>query len=232
MTETFWLLFKSWLRFGGLGLLTFLRLKGHAAEGLVRGGRVRELDKVGNDMADRAADLGRRRVGAGVMDARRNLSNACRSWYPVLGDLHRFFIAISRSVVNEDGRGGTAPHPVVWSAGGRLKRRRPVEPVRDYTLLPGPQRLWIGSWFRWPTVVVSADDLGRWPFSCSALVKMAAFLSSLSRPGEVSDLGPGGISYIELLILYERWAAEWLCVEESLPMFRRLGRPISVSAAP
>ena len=45
---------------GGPGTTAIAKLKGHADEGLVRGGRVRELDKVGNDMADRAADLGRR----------------------------------------------------------------------------------------------------------------------------------------------------------------------------
>ena len=45
-------------------------------------------------------------------------------------------------------------------------------------------------------------------------------------------MGPGGISYIELLILFERWAGERLRVEDSLPKFRRPGRPISVSAAP
>ena len=44
--------------------------KGHADEGMVLDGRVRQLDKVGND----AADFGRRRVGHAVMDARRNLS--------------------------------------------------------------------------------------------------------------------------------------------------------------
>ena len=62
--------------------------------------------------------------------------------------------------------------------------------------------------------------------------KLTAFLSSLSWPGEVSDLGPGGISYVELLILYERWAGERLRVEDSLPKYRRPGRSISVSAAP
>ena len=41
-----------------------------------------------------------------------------------------------------------------------------------------------------------------------ALVKLAAFLSSLSWPSEVIDLGPCGVSYVELLILYERWAGE------------------------
>ena len=137
-------------------------------------------------------------------------------------------------MVNEDGRGegSVAPDPMVWSAGGRPKRRRPVEAVRDYATLPGPQRLWTGSWIRWPTIVISRDDLERWPFSSSALVKLAAFLSSLSWPGEVSDLGPGSISYVELLILCERWAGERLRVEDSLTKFRKPGRPISVSAAP
>ena len=48
-------------------------------------------------------------------------------------------------------------------------------------------------------------------------MKFAAFLSSLSWPGEVVDLGAGGISYVELLILYERWAGERLLIEESVP---------------
>ena len=107
----------------GPGTTAVSKVKGHADECLVRGGRVREMDKVGNDMADQAADLGRRRGGADVIDARRNFSNACKYWYPVIRDLHRFFIAIARAVVNEDGRGGVAPDPMVWSAGSRLKRR-------------------------------------------------------------------------------------------------------------
>ena len=47
----------------GPGTTAISKVKGHADEGLVRGGRVRELEKIGNDMADQAADLGRRRVG-------------------------------------------------------------------------------------------------------------------------------------------------------------------------
>ena len=212
---------------------------------LVRGGRVRELDKIGNDMADRAADLGRRRVGAALENDRKGYSDACRNWYPIMLDLHRFFIAISRAVVNEDGRGGgegegggwgggeeVAPDPMVWSAGGRQKRRRPIEAVRDYAMLPGPQRLWGGGWFRWPDIRISADDVRCWPFTTGALVNLAAFLSSLHWPDEVTDLGPGGVSYVELLILYERWAGERLRIEESLPKYRRPGRPISVLAAP
>ena len=64
------------------------------------------------------------------------------------------------------------------------------------------------------------------------LVKLAAFLSSLTWPSEIVDPGAGGISYVELLILYERWAGERLRIEESLPKYWRPGRSISVSAAP
>ena len=82
--------------------------------------------KLGNDAANEAADFGRRRVSPAVIDARRNLSGVCGRWYPVVLDLHRFFIAISRAVVNHDGHGGIAPDPLVWSAGALHKRRRLV----------------------------------------------------------------------------------------------------------
>ena len=216
----------------GPGTTAISKVKGHADEGMVRGGRVRELDKIGNDMADRDADLGRRRVGAALVDDRRGISDACKRWYPIILDLHRFFIAISRAVVNDDGRGGLAPDPMVWSAGGRHKRRRPVEAVTDYAMLPGPQRLWVGGWIQWPVIRITEDDVSSWPFSPGCLVKLASFLSSLTWPGEVVDLGAGGISYVELLILYERWAGKRLRIEESLPKYLRPGRPISVLAAP
>ena len=45
------------------------------------------------------------------------------------------------------------------------------------------------------------------------------------------DLGCGGVSFIGLLVLYERWAGERLVLQRSVPKFRRPGRPISVSAA-
>ena len=115
-------------------VLTTVRIskgKGHADEAMVRNGQVREADRLGNSAADEAADLGRRRVGNVVIDACRNLSGVCNRWYPVILDLHRFFIAISRAVVNHDGGPGTAPDPLVWSAGALPKRRRLVHAVRD-----------------------------------------------------------------------------------------------------
>ena len=125
------LLIDRMLQLRGQGTARVTKVKGHADEGMVLDGRVREIDKLGNDAADEAADFSRRRVGNLVIDARRNLSGVCGRWYPVILDLHRFFIAISRAVVNHDGREGTAPDPLVWSAGTRPKRRRLVHAVRD-----------------------------------------------------------------------------------------------------
>ena len=121
----------------------------HADESMVLDGRVGEVDRLGNDAADEA-DFGRRRVGPAVINARRNLSGVCGRWYNVIIDLHRLFIAISRTVVNHDGRDGTAPDPLVWSAGAHPKRRRLVHAVRDRAFLPGPPGIWHSEWFRVP----------------------------------------------------------------------------------
>ena len=99
------------------------KVKGHADEGLVALGRVREVDRLGNNEADAAAALGRRRVHHSVASARRMVTRSCAHWYPVARELHRFFIAIARSVLNDDGMSGTTLHPVVWSAAANPKRR-------------------------------------------------------------------------------------------------------------
>ena len=41
-------------------------------------------------------------------------------------------------MVNRDGRDGTAPDPLAWSAGALSKRRRLVHAVRDRAFLHGP----------------------------------------------------------------------------------------------
>ena len=47
-----------------------------------------------------------------------------------------------------------------------------------------------------------------------------------------ADLGVGGISDVELLIMYELWAGERLSLEKAHPRYLRPGRPIAVSAVP
>ena len=199
---------------------------------MVLDGRVREVDRIGNNAADEAADFGRTRVGDAVIDARRNLSGVCGRWYPVLLDLHRFFIAISRAVVNHDGRDGTSIDPLVWSAGVLPKRRRLVHAVRDRAFLPGPLGIWDSEWFQVPASAICAEDIALWPSSPGLLVKWVAFLGTLHWPAGGLDLGVGGVSFVELLILCEPWAGERLSLEKAHPRYLRPKRPISVSAVP
>ena len=97
-------LIRGMLDLRGRDKFRIIKVKCHADEGMVWDGRVRELDRLGNHAADEAADFGRRRVDPAVIDARHNLSGVCGRWYPVILDLHRLFIAISRAVVNHDGK--------------------------------------------------------------------------------------------------------------------------------
>ena len=209
-----------------LGSVRISKVKGHADEAMVRACTVRGLDKLGNDGADEAADFGRRRVPWTVIDARRNLSGVCSRWRPLVLVLHRFFLAISRAVVNHDDGAGSVLGPLVWSAGSAPKRRRVA--VRNRAFLPGPPDLWVGAWISVAATSISCRDIEVWPFSVGMLVKWVSFLSSLHWPAGGSDLGVGGVFYVELLILYELWAGERL----EFPRYRRPGRSISVSAVP
>ena len=216
----------------GLDTVKVTKVKGHADESMVLEGRVRDLDRLGNKAADEAADFGRRRVPVHVVDARRNLVGVCSRWYPVIRYLHRFFVAIARAVVNHDDGSGTAPNPLVWSAGSLPKKRRVVDAVRNFAFLPGPVGIWGGDWVSFGVSGITVEDVRVWPYSVSLLVKMSAFLGTLHWPAGAVDLGVGGVSFVELLILYELWAGERLCLENAVPRHRRVGRPISVSAVP
>ena len=100
-------------------------------------------------------------------------------------------------------------------------------------LLPGPEALWSGGWQGWPELGITAGDVCVWRFFGWLLGLSLLLLkkNSLHWLSEVWDLGCGGISFFERLILYERWAGKRLAPETSIPRSCRLGRPISVSAA-
>ena len=134
------------LEMRGRDTVRISKVKGLADEGMVREGGVRELDRSGNNAADEAADSGRRRVDLAVIDARRIFAGVCGRWYPVILTLHRFFIAISRAVVNHVDGDGTALDPLIWSAGALPKRRRSVHAVRDRAFLLGLSGIWEGEW--------------------------------------------------------------------------------------
>ena len=61
------LLIGRMLRLRGLDMVRVTTVKGHADEGMVLNGRVREIDRFGNNAAGEAADFGRRRVGNAVI---------------------------------------------------------------------------------------------------------------------------------------------------------------------
>ena len=52
-------------------------------------------------------------------------------------------------------------------------------------------------------------------YSRCTLVEFCAFLISLHWSSKVSDLGLGGASYLEILILCETWAVERLVIEQA-----------------
>ena len=160
------------------------------------------------------------------------MARVCNRWYPVVRLLHRFFIAIARVVVNLGEGRGTAPDPLVRCAGSLPKRPRITHAVRDFAFLPGPVGIWDGSWVSFGVNGITAEDVRVWPYSVSLLVKVSAFLGTLHWPAGAVEFGVGGVSFVELLILYEQWAGERLCLEAAIPKCRRVGRPISVSAVP
>ena len=135
-------------------------------------------------------------------------------------------------MVNHDGREGAAPDPLVWSAGTRPKRRRLVHAVRDRAFLPGPLGIWDSEWVTVPATVICVDDIAHWPYTPGLLVKWVAFLGTLHWPAGSADLGVGGTSFVELLILFELSAGERLSLEKAHPRYLRPRRPISVSAVP
>ena len=71
------------------------KVKGHADEGLVALGRVREIDRICNNEADAAAALGRERVHSFAF-AGGVVTRSCARWYPIVRELHHFCIAIAR----------------------------------------------------------------------------------------------------------------------------------------
>ena len=75
------LLIDRILEMRGRETVRVTEVKGHADEGMVRDGGVRELDRLGNNAGDEAADFGRRRVDFPVVDARRNFAGGDIWWF-------------------------------------------------------------------------------------------------------------------------------------------------------
>ena len=97
---------------------------------------------------------------------------------------------------------------------------------------PGPLGIWHSEWFQIPATAIRAEDIALWPHTPGLLVKWVSFLNRLHWPVGDLYLGVGGVSFVELLILYELWAGERLSLEKAHPRYLRPGRPTPVSAVP
>ena len=125
--------------------------------------------------------------------------------------------------------GSSLQLPGLLSAGALPKRKRLVHAVRDLAMLPGPPAIWTGDWVNGLVAVIDAEDVAHWPYTLGLLVEWVAFSGSLHWLVGGVDLGVGGVSFVQLLILYELWAGERLILEKAHPRYLVLGRPISVS---
>ena len=199
-------LVQHMIRTRGRSMVRVTKVKGHAKDYDVQHGHVRLVDQQGNVDADIAADLGRRHQTEVLIDARRRLLQERSYWYPLITDLHRFMIAIARVSVNHDGKGGTAPHPLVWDQGSKPKLRKPdIRVTEDLASLPGPPGFLNSSWIQVDAGHTTGADISAWPYSVGILVRFTSFLGTLHWPSGSVDLGHFGISFLELLILFEQW---------------------------
>ena len=106
--------------------------------------------------------------------------NARDSSYPIILQLHRFIVAVSRVVVNHDERSGSAPDPLVWDRGGKKKQRKvDIRVDIDLATLPGPPRFLSGPLVHVDGGGITGVDVAVWPYSVSVLCKFTSFLGTL-----------------------------------------------------
>ena len=145
-------------------------------------------------------------------------------------DLHRFMVAISRIEVNHDGFCGTAPDAMVCDKGGVTKTRAPsFRLIVDHATLPGPPKFLSSTWCTLDPLPITQDDVAAWPYSVDILLVFASFLASLHWPQGNPDLGKFGISYFELLLMFEVFPGHRLHTEKAVRPHLRSRRPLAFS---
>ena len=83
-----------------------------------------------------------------------------------------------RVSVNHDGKGGTAPDPLVWDQGSKPKVRKLAIRVNvDLASLPGPPGFLNNDWVQVHAGhITSYADIAAWPYSVGILVRFTSFL--------------------------------------------------------
>ena len=81
-------------------------------------------------------------------------------------------------------------------------------------------------------VIISGDDVAAWPYSVGILIRFTSFLNTLHWPSGADDFGHFGISFLELLILFEQYAGHRLLNEKVTRPHVRTNRPILLPSVP
>ena len=148
-----------------------------------------------------------------LIDATCSLLQARTFWYPVILQVHRFMIAVSRIAFNHDGKGGSAPDPLAWDQGGPRKvRKTDIRINVDLASLPGPCVFLNGTWMRF----FPGLDVAVWPKSVGILCKFTAFLGSLHWPVDAVDMRHFGVSLLEFSSFSSNGLATGCSVKRSL----------------
>ena len=79
---------------------------------------------------------------------------------------------------------------------------------------------------------ISGADVAAWPYSVGILCRLTAFLGSLHWPVGSEEKGHFGVSFLELLTLFEQWAAHRLLSEKVTGPRTRANRPILIPSVP
>ena len=102
----------------------------------------------------------------------------------------------------------------------------------DLASLPGPPGFLNCDWVQVHAGHITDADISAWPYSVGILVRFTSFLGTLHWPSGSLDLGHVGISFLELLILFEQWAGHRLLSEKVTRPHVRAGRPILLPSVP
>ena len=106
---------------------------------------------------------------------------------------------------------------MVWDKGGIVKTRAPsCRLIVDHATLPGPPGFLSSTWCTLYPLPITQDDVAVWPYSVDILLVFSSFLASLHWPQSAPDLGKFGISYLQLLLMFEVFARHRLLTEKTV----------------
>ena len=102
----------------------------------------------------------------------------------------------------------------------------------DLASLPGPPGFLSGPWFQVHGGCISGADIAAWPYSVGIQCKFTSFLGTLHWPMGSHDMGHFGVSFLELLVLFEQWAGHRLLSEKVTRPRTWANRPTLIPSVP